>query len=137
MDIWDDEDDGIGGLGIDIFAAIQEAVKSKNVQQQFSTLKNPITGVLPQVSGGPKLPSWLTQLGKPIATLVKTTVEKAKVQPTTAPATSSTGEPLVPSAGGVGKPASSLPGGIPMSYLYIGMGLVGIGVYLNMRRRNR
>jgi hypothetical protein len=118
-----DIDDAQEGLGLDIFAAIESAVKSKDVQQQFSTLKSPLPSVsLP--SSGIALPSWLTQFGAPVETLIKTTISKAKAQPTAA-ATTPTGEPKA-------KPAAS--GGLSLPMIGAGAALLILGYYA-MRRR--
>jgi len=128
----DDEDEG---LGIDIFAAIRDAVKSPDVQAQFAKIKSPIPAIQ-GISGGPKLPqlpAWMQQLGKATGTLVKTTINKAKSQPTTPATSAATGEPLVPSAGGVGRDyAASL---ISPAKVALGLGLVGAAVYMLRRRK--
>ena len=127
-----DDDDN---LGIDIFAALKGAVQAPEVQAAWSKVKSPLPAIQ-GISGGPKapvLPSWLTQFAKPITTLTKAVAQQVKSQPTTAPASSpSTGEPLVPSAGGA-------PGVVPAATntikILAGVGLAGAAVYLLTRRR--
>lgn len=116
------------GLGVDFFAALQEAVKSKEVQQQFSTLKSPITGV---TFGGPKVqvPSWLSQFAKPVTTLAKTVAAKAKSQPqsSAAPATSPTGEEKV-----IFAPLQTT--GLSLPLIGAGVAILAIG-FLALRRK--
>lgn len=130
----DDDDDGLSGLGIDIFAAIKSAVGTSEVQKAWSQVKSPLPAItgIPGVSK-PVLPSWLTQFGTPISTLAKAVVAKARAQPTTAPATHpATGDPLVPSAGGVGRAVTSA---ATSPYVWAALGLAGLGVFLAARRR--
>jgi MYXO-CTERM domain-containing protein len=127
-----DDDDN---LGIDIFAALKGAVQSQDVQAAWSKVKSPLPAIQ-GISGGPKapvLPSWLTQFAKPITTLTKAVVQQVKSQPTTAPASSpSTGEPLLPSAGGA--PGKTPPATNTMMIL-AGVGLAGAAAYFLTRRR--
>lgn len=128
-----DYDDFDDNLGVDIFAAIREAVGTSEVKQAWSQVKSPLPAIK-GVSGvsKPVLPSWLTQFGTPISTLAKTIVSKAKAQPTTAPETTPQGETIVPRAGAA--PPSGQEGMNPLTIL-VGLGLAGAAVYLIARRR--
>jgi len=133
MNPFTDSDDD--NLGIDIFAALKGAVQSQDVQAAWSKVKSPIPAIQ-GIAGGPKAPSvslppWLTQFGKPIATLTKAVVSQVKSQPTTAPATNPQGDPVVPSAGSVAPIVTKT----NTAMVVAGAGMIGAAIYLLTRKR--